>query len=120
VKGNLDMTVHYLEIVTTDVDAHVGLYARMHALTFGPPDPELGQARVATHADGTRVGIRAPLGAHERPIVRSYVAVEDIQRAADAAAAHGALVAFAPTTLGAHGTFAIVIQGGLEHGLWQR
>jgi glutamate formiminotransferase len=40
-----------------------------------------GQARVATRADGTLVGIRKPLAAHEQPIVRSHLAVEDIQQA---------------------------------------
>ena len=44
--------------------------------------PDLVQARVATRADGTMVGIRKPLAAHEAPIVRTYLAVEDIQRAA--------------------------------------
>ena len=75
------MAVHYLEIVSTDVDTLTGLYQRMHGLSFGPPDPDLGQARVATRADGTLVGIRKPLAAHEQPIMRTYLAVEDIQQA---------------------------------------
>jgi hypothetical protein len=45
----------------------------------------LGQARAATRGDGTLVGIRKPLAAHEQPIMR-----------------------------------AIVIQDGVQHGLWQR
>lgn len=48
------MAVHYLEIVSTDVDALTGLYERMHGLSFGSPDADLGQARVATRADGTQ------------------------------------------------------------------
>jgi hypothetical protein len=52
----------------------------VHSLSFGPPDPDLGQARVATRADGTLVGIRKPLAAHEQPIMRTYLAVEDIQQ----------------------------------------
>jgi hypothetical protein len=56
------MAVHYLEIVSNDVDAVTELYQRMHGLSFGPPDPDLGS----------------------------------------------------------RGTFAIVIQGQVEHGLWQR
>ena len=114
------MTVHYLEIVTDDADALVGLYQRVHGLTFGPPDPDLGQARVATRADGTLVGIRKPLAAHEKPIVRTYLAVDDIQRAVKNAEASGAVVAYPPTLQGKRGTFAIVVQGGVEHGLWQR
>jgi len=58
------MAVHYVEIVSNDVDTLAGLYQRMHGLSFGPPAPDLGQARVATHADGTRVGIRQQ--AHDR------------------------------------------------------
>ena len=51
------MSVHYLEIVSNDVETLTGLYQRIHGLSFGPPDPDLGQARVATGADGTLVGI---------------------------------------------------------------
>ena len=54
------MAVHYLEIVSDDVDTLAGLYHRIHGLSFSPPDPDLGQARVATRADGTLVGIRKP------------------------------------------------------------
>jgi predicted enzyme related to lactoylglutathione lyase len=114
------MNVHYLEIVTNDADAMVRLYQRAHGLTFGPPDPDLGQARVATRADGTLVGIRKPLAAQERPIVRAYLAVEDIQRAVKAAEEAGATVAYPPTRQGPRGTFAIVFQGDVQHGLWQR
>lgn len=64
------MAVHYLEIVSNDIDTLTGLYQRVHGLSFGPPDPDLGQARVATRADGTLVGIRKPLAAHEQPIMR--------------------------------------------------
>ena len=114
------MAVHYLEIVSNDVDALTGLYERMHGLAFGSPDPDLGEARVATRADGTLVGIRKPLAAHEQPIMRSYLAVEDIQRAVTKAEEHGATVAYPPTRQGQRGTFAIVIQGDVQHGLWQR
>jgi predicted enzyme related to lactoylglutathione lyase len=114
------MAVHYLEIVSDDVDTLVALYQRMHDLSFGPPDPDLGQARVATGVDGTLVGIRRPLAAHEQPIVRTYVAVEDIQQAVKKAEDSGAIVAYPPTQQGQRGNFAIVIQGGVQHGLWQR
>ena len=114
------MAVHYVEIVSNDADALTGLYQGMHGLSFGPPDPDLGQARVATRANGTLVGIRKPLGPHEQPIMRTYLAVEDIQQAVKKAEEHGATVAYPPTRQGQRGTFAIVIQAGLEHGLWQR
>ena len=114
------MVVHYLEIVSTEADTLTALYQRLHGLSFGPPDPDLGQARVATQADGTLVGIRPPLAAHEQPIMRTYLAVDDIQHAVHDAAAHGATIAYPPSRQGQRGTFAIVIQGGVEHGLWQR
>jgi predicted enzyme related to lactoylglutathione lyase len=119
-KGNLKMAVHYLEIVSNDVDALTALYQRMHGLSFGPPDPDLGQARVATQADGSLVGIRKPLAAHEQPIMRTYLAVEDIQQAVKEAEHVGAAIAYPPTGQGQRGTFAIVIQGDVQHGLWQR
>jgi predicted enzyme related to lactoylglutathione lyase len=92
----------------------------MHGLSFGPPDPDLGQARVATQADGALVGIRKPLATHEQPIMRTYVAVKDIQQALKEAEESGAAIAYPATRQGNRGTFAIVIQGNLEHGLWQR
>jgi predicted enzyme related to lactoylglutathione lyase len=114
------MTVHYLEIVSNDVDTLTALYARMLNLSFGAPDTDLGEAHVATRPDGTLVGIRKPLAAHEQPIVRTYLAVEDIEHAVKKAEDSGAIVAYPPTRQGPRGTFAIVIQGGVQHGLWQR
>ena len=114
------MAVHYLEIVSNDVDTLTALYQRMHGLSFGPPDPDLGQAQVATRADGTLVGSRKPLAAHEQPIMRTYLAVEDIQHAVKIAENSGATIACPPTQQGQRGTFAIVIQGDVQHGLWQR
>jgi predicted enzyme related to lactoylglutathione lyase len=111
--------LHYLEIVSNDVDALTGLYRSLHGLSFGSPDPDLGQARVATRADGTLVGIRKPLAAHEQPIIRTYLQVDEIQQAVRTAEKGGATIAYPPTRQGQRGTFAIVIQGGLEHGLWQ-
>jgi predicted enzyme related to lactoylglutathione lyase len=52
--------------------------------------------------------------------LRSYLAVEDIQQAVKKAEEHGATVAYPPTRQGQRGTFAIVIQGDVQHGLWQR
>ena len=114
------MTAHYLEIVSPDVDALVALYQGMLGLTFGPPDADLGGARVATRAGGSLVGIRKPLAAHEQPIMRTYLVVEDIARAVEAAVASGAMLAYGPTRQGQRGTFAIVIHGAVQHGLWQR
>ena len=98
------------------MDTLTGLYERLHGLSFGSPDPGLGQARVATGADGRLVGIRKPLATHEQPIMRTYLAVEDIQQAVKKAEEHGATVAFPPARQGQPGTFAIVIQGHVQHG----
>lgn len=114
------MTVHYLEMVTDDVDAMASVYASIYGVSFGSPDPDLGQARVATLADGTLIGIRKPLAAHEQPITRVYLAVDDLQAAMKKAEAHGAVIAYPPTQQGKRGTFAIVIQGGVQQGFWQR
>jgi predicted enzyme related to lactoylglutathione lyase len=114
------MAVHYLEIVSNDVDTLTALYQRMHGLSFGAPDPDLGQARVATAADGSLVGIRKPLAAHEQAIMRTYLAVEDIQSAMKNAEDCGAIIAYPPTLQGQWGIFAIVIQGDVQHGVWQR
>jgi len=112
--------VQYLEIVTSDVDAVVAAFQATHGLSFAGPDADLGQARVAAQPDGSLVGIRAPLAAHEQPIVRAYLAVDDIERAVKAAEERGAVVAYGPTRQGARGTFAILFAGGAQHGLWQR
>lgn len=119
-KGTSNMSVHYLEIVSDDVDASTALHQRLHGLTFGPPDADLGQARVATRGDGSLVGIRKPLASHEEPIVRLYTEVEDIQRAVKEAEELGATIAYPPTLQGKRGTFAIFFHGGVQHGLWQR
>jgi predicted enzyme related to lactoylglutathione lyase len=113
------MTVHYLEIVSNDVDSLTALYQRMHGLSFSAADPDLGQARVATRADGSLIGIRKPLAAHEQPIMRTYLAVEDIHQAVENAEDCGATIAYPPTRQGQRGMFAIVIQGDVQHGLWQ-
>ena len=111
--------MQYLEIVSDDADRLTELYERVHGLSFGAPDPDLGQARIATQADGALVGIRRPLASHEQPIVRVYIAVPDIHEAVKQAEAVGAMLAYAPTRQGQRGTFAILIHGGVQHGLWQ-
>jgi len=45
--------------------------------------------------------------------------VDDIAAAVQAAKAAGAEIAHPPMELAGHGTFAIYIQGGIQHGLWQ-
>lgn len=115
------MSIHYMEIVSNDVDGVCGTYERVHGLTFDRNgDPALGNARVAVRSDGSLVGVRAPMADHESPIIRTYLEVADIEAAAAAAADSGAMIAYPPTRQGDRGTFAIYIQDGMQHGLWQR
>jgi predicted enzyme related to lactoylglutathione lyase len=113
------MKIQYLEIVTPDVDAACALYSQMHGVVFGKADQSLGGARTANLAGGGMLGIRAPLRDTEKPIVRPYVLVKDIHASVAAAAEAGAEIAMSPTEIAGYGQFAIVIQGGIESGLWQ-
>lgn len=114
------MQVHYLEIVTKEVDGTCAAYAAATGAQFGQPDAGLGQARTAVLPGGALVGVRAPLRETEAPVVRPYWLVDDIEAAVAAAVREGGEVAVAPTEIPGHGTFAIYIQGGVDHGLWQR
>jgi predicted enzyme related to lactoylglutathione lyase len=114
------LRTHYLEFVTEDVDARCDALAKTHTLTFSAPVAELGFARVAQAADGTLIGVRAPLGDSEKPIIRTYKAVDDINAAIKKAEAAGAVVAYPPTQQGDTGTWAIYILDGEQFGLWQK
>lgn len=114
------MRIHYVEIVCRDVAAQCAAFERMHQLTFGPPVADLGQARVANAADGSRIGVRAPLAEHEQPIVRTYFEVSDIKKAIATAEAAGAVAAYPPTKQGDTGTWAIYFLGEAQIGLWQK
>ena len=72
------MLVQHLEVVTTEVDVTCDALAKMHGVDFGAPDPGLGNARTAALQDSGRIGVRAPMAAHEEPTVRPYVRVDDI------------------------------------------
>lgn len=115
----MPMSVHYLEIVTHDVDGICATYATTGHLEFGDPDPLLGGARTATLPDGSVMGVRGPLRADEEPVVRPYWLVEDIEVAVKIALAAGAEIAVPPMEIPGVGTFAIYLLGGNEHGLWQ-
>lgn len=112
--------IHYLEIVTKDVDDVCAAYAALHRVTFGKPDAALGNARTASLPSGGMIGVRPPMRADEAPVVRPYWLVNDIKSAANAAVKSGGVLALPPMELPGHGTCAIYIQGGVEHGLWQK
>lgn len=113
------MQIQYLEIVTKDVDAVCAAYASMNGVQFGEPDAGLGNARTAAMPGGGLVGVRAPLRANEEPVVRPYWLVKDIEAAVAAVVQAGGHVAVPPMEIPGHGTFAIYLQGGNDHGLWQ-
>jgi predicted enzyme related to lactoylglutathione lyase len=106
-------------MVTPDVDAVCATYAQLHGVTFGDGDPALGGARTTKLADGGMLGVRAPMHAGERPVVRPYVLVDDIAAAVAAATQAGAEIAVPPMEIEGHGTCAIYFQGGIECALWQ-
>lgn len=114
------MTVHYLEVVTPNVDAVCAAYADAHHVTFGAAVPELGGARLAELAGGGLLGVRAPLRDDESPVVRPYTLVDDLAVAVAAAESAGAHVALAGMPLGDYGSCAIVILGGNELGFWAK
>ena len=114
------MRIHYLEIVTPDVAAVCTTYERSLGVSFGDPEAGLGNARTAPLAGGGRIGVRAPMHESEEPVVRPYLLVDDIETAVDAVVAAGGEIAHPPLELPGYGTFAIYIQGGIHHGLWQR
>ena len=113
------MQVHYLEIVTQEVDATCATYTQLHGVKFGKGDPGLGNARTATLANGGMIGVRAPMHESEEPVVRPYLLVEDIDAATATAVKAGGKIAHPPMEIPGHGRFAIYIQGGNHHGLWQ-
>ncbi|MCG8458537.1 MAG: hypothetical protein MI919_19845 [Holophagales bacterium] len=113
------LRAHYLEIVTPSVDETCDALEKAHGVTFGERVAELGNARTARLEGGGRIGVRAPMRVTEEPVVRPYLLVEDIDAAVRAAEDAGAQVALPPTEIPGHGTFAVYLLGGIEHGLWQ-
>lgn len=113
------MKVHYLEIVTPDLDATCSALESVHGVSFSAPDATLGDARTVTLPDGSRVGVRKPMHEAEEPVVRPYFLVDDIDAATNAAEAGGGMIAMAPTEIPGGGKFSIYFQGGNQYGLWQ-
>ncbi len=114
------MKVYYLEIVTPEVDAVCTTYATLYGGNFSEPVAVLGNARTISMPGGWMVGVRAPMHEAEEPVVRPYILVEDIEKAAQAIEENGGEIAHPPMELPGQGTFAIFIQGGIQHGVWQQ
>ncbi len=113
------MRMHYLEMVTPDVDAVCSAFSAANILQFGEPEAELGNARTARAEEGYVVGVRAPMHEAEAPVVRPYWLVDDIESAVAAAVEAGGEVAHPPMEIPGRGVFAIYVLGGVHHGLWQ-
>ncbi len=115
------MQIYYLEIVTKEVDAVCATYAAANDVQFSKANAGLGNARTAEMPGGGMVGVRAPMRDSEEPVVRPYWLVDDIKAAVAAAVKAGGELAHPPMEIpGGLGTFAIYLQGGIDHGLWQR
>ena len=114
------MQIHYLEIVTPDVDGVCQAYSQLHGVNFSEPEAGLGNARTGELPDGGKIGVRAPMHETEELVVRPYLLVDDIEAAVKIAVENGGEIAHPPMELPGHGTFAIFIQGGIQHGVWQR
>lgn len=113
------MQIHYLEIVTPDVEAACAACAQLHGVSFSEPVAELGNARTAELSSGGLVGVRSPMHETEQPVVRPYILVDDIDAAAEAVKMAGGEIAHPPMEIPGHGQFAIYIQSGIQFGLWQ-
>ena len=113
------MQIHYLEVVTKELEAVCAAYSAANGIEFSDPVPELGNARTAPLATGGLVGVRAPMHESEEPVVRPYWLVEDIDAALAAAVKTGGVVAHPVMEIPGRGRFAIYIHGGNHHGLWQ-
>lgn len=94
-------------------------YTAASGVQFGGPDAALGNARTAALPGGGLLGVRAPLRESEEPVVRPYWLVDDIEAALAAAVKAGGQIAHPPLLIPGHGTFAIYIHGGIQHGLWR-
>ena len=113
------MKVHYLEIVSQDVDAVCQAYELAHSVKFGEPDEFLGGARTCTLPDGSIIGVRGPLRDTEEPVVRPYWLVEDIEQAVVDIESASGKIAMPPMEIPGKGKFAIYVLGSNDHGLWQ-
>ena len=112
-------SVHYLEIVTPDVKSICDLYTNSFGWYFQPEIPELGNARLAKLQGGSLCGIRAPMHSTEKPTMRMYLRVSNIEASVDKVTQQGAEILLERMEIPGHGIIAIYKIGGIEKGLWQ-
>ena len=111
--------IHYLEIVTPDSQSARDFYSQAHGWRFEDMAPELGNAFVASLPNGSLCGIRAPMHDQEKPTVRAYIRVANIESSTEEAAKLGAEVLLGPMEIPGRGMIAIFKYGGIEQGIWQ-
>ena len=95
------------------------MYYAVYKVSFGEPEPLLGQARTAKMSDGSIIGVRAPMHESEAAVIRPYWLVDDINVAVENAAAQGAVIVHEVMEISGKGKFAICIIGDNHHGFWQ-
>ncbi len=111
--------IHYLEVVTPDVEEICASYSHTIGSSFSDPIAELGGARTTILAGEVILGIRAPMHAAEEPTTRPYYLVADIEKAVEDAKKGGAEVAVLPMEIPGRGKCAILFYGSIQSGLWQ-
>ncbi len=114
------MKIHYLEIVSDDVDTTCVIYQNIYGVSFSDPDPMLGNARTAAMKNGGMIGVRLPMSDTEQSVVRPYCLVDDIEHELQKALDAGAEAAHPPLEIPGLGMFAIYILSGNQLGLWQK
>lgn len=114
-----NVQVHYLEIVTKDIDQICASYSQSLDVSFSEPVAELGGARIAKLSHGGLLGIRSPMHDTEEPTTRPYYLVADIEKAVSEAEKSGAFVAVPPMKISGYGRCAIVMFGQIQSGFWQ-
>lgn len=70
-KGTV-MIIHYLEIVSLDVDAACNAHEIAHSVSFRLPDDLPGGAKTCVLSDDSIVGVRGQLRDTDEPVVRPY------------------------------------------------
>ncbi|MGH1539233.1 MAG: VOC family protein [Arenicella sp.] len=113
------MQVHYLEVVTPNVEQVCTSYSQTMNVSFSDAVAELGGARTVPLSNGGMLGIRAPMHDAEEPTTRPYYLVDDIEKAVNEAAKTGAKIAVPPMEIPGRGKCAIIMFGFVQSGFWQ-
>ena len=111
--------IHYIEIVTPDIDNLCTIYTKSLGIQFSSMVPELGNAKVSELPGGITIGIRAPMHETETPVVRTYLLVNNLENSVKEAAQSGANILLDRMEIPGRGIIAIYEIGGIQQGLWQ-